>query len=342
MVPIELPEGMQRIHFSFPPAARSGSTVVRIHALSKWYDGIEVIAPFSLEIPRGQKLALIGPNGAGKSTLMRILAGKDTPTSGEVHYGSSIVIGYYSQESAEAMESGATVEQEAAAACPPELLPKLRNLLGAFLFRDDAIEKPISVLSGGERSRVALLKLLLQPSNLLILDEPTNHLDLTSKDILLEALKKYDGTVIFVSHDRQFLDELADRVLELCCGNVPTLYYGNYAYYLEKKPEKAKMVRSNHRETRSYRLLQLSLLRRFALGKKKKQKKPSSANSNEGKKKSLHVLQRSVQKKNSSILTSRCPMYIQRGKDPCNLSVLEALDQETNALNNEWLEISKR
>jgi len=187
--PIAIPEGMKRIHFAFPSAPRSGRVVLRIRELSKAYGEKQVIGTFSLEVERGQKLALVGPNGAGKSTLMRIVAGAETSFEGELTFGANILVGYFSQESAELMASDSTVEEEAESVCPFEMLPKLRNLLGAFLFRDDDIEKPISVLSGGERSRLALLKLLLKPSNLLVLDEPTNHLDLTSKDILLEALK---------------------------------------------------------------------------------------------------------------------------------------------------------
>jgi len=235
--PIEIPEGMKRIHFAFPPAPRSGHIVMRIEELSKSYGSSLVIKRFSLEIERGQKIALVGPNGAGKSTLMRIIAGVEHEFEGSLTFGANAILAYFSQESAECMESDSTVEEEAESVCPPHMIQKIRNLLGAFLFRDDDIEKPISVLSGGERSRLALLKLLLKPANLLVLDEPTNHLDLTSKDILLEALKKFDGTVIFVSHDRQFLDELADRVLELTYGETPRLYHGNYAYYLEKKSQ---------------------------------------------------------------------------------------------------------
>jgi len=166
---------------------------------------------------------------------MRLIAGTDGNYEGTITLGSGIEIGYFAQDSAEKMSSGLTVEQEAETVCPNDLNPKLRNMLGAFLFRGDDVEKPVSVLSGGERSRLALLKMLLHPANLLVLDEPTNHLDLTSKDVLLEALKSFEGTVLFVSHDRGFIAELADMVLELEAGATPRLYYGDYSYYLEKK-----------------------------------------------------------------------------------------------------------
>jgi len=208
---------------------------VRLENIGKSYGALRVIDNFSLEIERGRKMAFVGPNGAGKSTLMRLLAGTDKDFEGSISLGSGIEIGYFAQDSAEKMSSNRTVEEEAETVCPNELSPKLRNMLGAFLFRGDDVEKSVSVLSGGERSRLALLKMLLHPANLLILDEPTNHLDLTSKDVLLEALRSFEGTVLFVSHDRGFIADLADMVLELEAGTTPRLYYGDYAYYLEKK-----------------------------------------------------------------------------------------------------------
>ena len=166
---------------------------------------------------------------------MRILAGVDRDYEGRLRFGSGVEASYFAQDTAERMARDRTVEEEAESLCPTDLLPKIRNLLGAFLFRGDDIEKSVRVLSGGERSRLALLKMLLHPANLLILDEPTNHLDLTSKDVLLEALKSFAGTVLFVSHDRLFIEELADRVLELEDGASPRWYVGDYRYYLEKK-----------------------------------------------------------------------------------------------------------
>jgi ATP-binding cassette subfamily F protein 3 len=235
IVPIEIPEGMKKIHFSFPPAPHSGKTMVRIEGLHKAYGAHRVIEGLDLEIERGMKVAFVGPNGAGKSTLMRIIAGVDREFEGQVRFGSGVEASFFAQDTAERMVSDRTVEEEAESLCPTDLLPKIRNLLGAFLFRGDDIEKSVHVLSGGERSRLALLKMLLHPANLLILDEPTNHLDLTSKDVLLEALKTFEGTVLFVSHDRAFIEELADRVLELEDGSAPRWYVGDYRYYLEKK-----------------------------------------------------------------------------------------------------------
>jgi ATP-binding cassette subfamily F protein 3 len=186
---------------------------------------------------------VVGHNGAGKSTLLRILAGKDTPTAGELQWGSGVIQGYFSQDQEEVLNPEHSVLEEVEMECPTSLYPKIRDMLGAFLFRGDDIYKPISVLSGGERNRLSLLKLLLQPANVLILDEPTNHLDMTSKDVLLEALTAYPGTVIFVSHDRYFMDGLANRILELRLSFAPRIFPGNYTYYLEKNR------RNNHVRT---------------------------------------------------------------------------------------------
>jgi len=235
IVPIEIPEGMKKIHFKFPAAPHSGRTVLKIEALSKAYGANRVLSGLDLEIERGMKVAFVGPNGAGKSTLMRLISGVDRDFEGSIRFGTGVEAAYFAQDSAEKMTGERSVEEEAESLCPFELLPKIRNLLGAFLFRGDDVEKPIGVLSGGERSRLALLKMLLKPANLLVLDEPTNHLDLTSKDVLLEALKSFEGTVLFVSHDRDFIEALADRVLGLEAGSTPRWYVGNYRYYLEKK-----------------------------------------------------------------------------------------------------------
>ena len=231
---IEVPETLKKIHFHFPPPPPSGKKVLQIEELTKSYGTLKVFSDLSFILEKGEKLAVVGPNGAGKSTLLRILAGRDEATSGKVLYGSGVRTGYFSQEQNEELDMTHSVIEEIEGECPTSLFPRIRDMLGAFLFRGDEVYKSVSVLSGGERNRLALLKLLLRPSNLLILDEPTNHLDLTSKDVLLEALKKFPGTVVFVSHDRYFMDGLATKVLELRLGNSPRLYVGNYTYYLDK------------------------------------------------------------------------------------------------------------
>ncbi len=233
--PIVIPEGMKKVHFSFPAPPHAGKIALTLDRLSKSYGEKRVVDELSLVVDSGSKIAFVGRNGAGKSTLMRIIANVEKNHSGTLRYGTGITIGYFSQDVADALDESRTVEAEAEAACPTHLIPGLRNMLGAFLFRGDDIQKSVRVLSGGERSRLALLKMLLHPANLLVLDEPTNHLDLDSKDVLLDALVRFPGTVLFVSHDRFFIEGLADRVLELSCGDVPRLYHGDYAYYLDKK-----------------------------------------------------------------------------------------------------------
>jgi ATP-binding cassette subfamily F protein 3 len=234
MVRIEDPPVHKTLHFSFPEAPRSGRLSLRIEDLAKTYGDKSVFTDVSLDLSRGEKWALVGPNGAGKSTLMRLLAGREKADRGSIRYGSGVQLGYYCPEEVENLENGKTVEELATDWAPTEMIPHLRSLLGAFLFRGDDVYKAVEVLSGGEKSRLALLRLLLQPTNLLFLDEPTNHLDLQSKDILLDALKGYGGTVVFVSHDRNFIAALAQRIAELGDGQVRP-YSGDYDYYLWRK-----------------------------------------------------------------------------------------------------------
>lgn len=234
IVPIEIPDSLKKIHFKFPPAPHSGQIVLRLNGLTKSYDGAtNVLDKLNLQLENGERLVVVGHNGAGKSTLLRIIAGVDKDFSGEIIPGAGVQIGYFSQDSAETIKGSESVLQSIENICPLELVPKARDMLGAFLFRGDDVFKSLDVLSGGEKSRVALLRLLLKPINLLVLDEPTNHLDMHSKDALLEALKDFGGTVVFVSHDRGFIQDLATRVLELKPGSARN-FLGGYEYYLER------------------------------------------------------------------------------------------------------------
>jgi ATP-binding cassette subfamily F protein 3 len=231
---IEAPPVHKTLHFSFPEAPRSGRLGAQIEDLYKTYGGKTVFAGAGLTLSRGEKWALVGPNGVGKSTLMRLMAGREKADSGTIRYGSGVQVGYYCPEEVERLEEANTIEELVTDWAPMEMVPHLRSLLGAFLFRGDDVYKTVAVLSGGEKSRLALLRLLLQPTNLLFLDEPTNHLDLQSKDILLDALKRYSGTVVFVSHDRNFIDALADRIAEVGGGQIRS-FPGDYAYYQWRK-----------------------------------------------------------------------------------------------------------
>ena len=234
MVRIEIPESLKKIHFTFPPAPHSGRLVLRMNDICKSYDGSKnVLNHLDLVLENSQRLVVAGKNGAGKSTLLRIIAGVDSDFSGEIIPGAGVKIGYFSQDNAETIKGKETILEYLEARAPLELIPKLRDMLGAFLFRGDDVYKSLDVLSGGEKSRIALLQLLLSPVNLLVLDEPTNHLDIHSKDVLLTALKDFGGTVIFVSHDRGFIEQLATVVLELKPGEFK-YFPGDYVYYLEQ------------------------------------------------------------------------------------------------------------
>ena len=236
---IVLPESMKKIHFHFPQPPHSGKQVLRVEGLYKAYGEHRVINNLDLQLEAGEKLVIAGRNGAGKSTLMRIIAGIDPDYTGIIDYGSGVAAGYFSQDVDSVLRPENNVLDEIESSAPTHLIPDVRNMLGAFLFRGDDIYKSTEVLSGGEKNRLSLLKLLLHPSNLLILDEPTNHLDLQSKQVLLEALQNYSGTLIFVSHDRYFIDRLATKVLEIEDGT-HRLYPGDYEYYLWRKQQEAE------------------------------------------------------------------------------------------------------
>jgi len=224
---VEVPSHLETLSFSFPDPGHSPNDMVRIENLCKSFGDNVIFNNFSLYLAKGKRLAVTGHNGAGKSTLLRIIAGADSAYSGTVRLGPGVNIGYYSQDTADSLDMDGTVFSQVSAYGTEG---RIRSALGAFLFHGDDIYKKTSVLSGGERSRLALLKILLQPVNLLILDEPTNHLDINSKTMLLNALAEYKGTIIFVSHDTQFIRELATSILYLGHGE-PQLIEGDYDYF---------------------------------------------------------------------------------------------------------------
>lgn len=243
---IEIPESLKKIHFSFPPAPHSGNIVLRMSEITKSYDGsFNVLDNLELLLEKGERLVVAGHNGAGKSTLLRIVAGVDKNFTGNIETGAGVSIGYFSQDNAETISGTASVLEHIESIAPLELIPKVRDMLGAFLFRGDDVNKSLNVLSGGEKTRVALLQLLLRPVNLLILDEPTNHLDMHSKDVLLSALKDFGGTVIFVSHDRGFIQDLATRVLELTPGKFRN-FKGDYEYYMQRLADEEAGIVGNY------------------------------------------------------------------------------------------------
>lgn len=236
---VELPPEEEKVVFDFPKPPRGGDDVAIIEKLGKhWTNSegkdIKVFENLTVTVTRGQKIAVVGVNGAGKSTLLKVIVGQTQPTSGSIKLGPSISAGYFSQFSLDVLNPENTAFDEVRKNLPQASDGYIRNLLAAFLFRGDDVKKKIKFLSGGEKSRLVLAVIFSSNNNFLVLDEPTNHLDISSREILMEALKRYEGTVMFVSHDRHFLHELTQEVLEVDKGGV-NIYPGNYKYYLEKK-----------------------------------------------------------------------------------------------------------
>jgi ATP-binding cassette subfamily F protein 3 len=231
---IEIPEEEKTVHFSFPQPKPSGRIVAEFSNVAKSYGDHKVFEKVSFMIERGERVALVGVNGAGKSTLIKLLAGQEPLTAGEYKLGHNVEPDYFAQDQYKELDPEARILDDLGELSSSSTQTQLRSLLGCFLFSGDDVFKRIGVLSGGERNRYALLKMLLHPANFLLLDEPTNHLDLRAKDVLLEALVKYTGTVVFVSHDRYFIDKLATRVFEIGDGKVE-IYPGNYEDYLWRK-----------------------------------------------------------------------------------------------------------
>ena len=231
---IEIPEEEKVVHFSFPQPKPSGRIVAEFSGVAKSYGSHQVFSKVNFMIERGERIALVGVNGAGKSTLIKLLAGQEPLTAGQYKLGHEVHADYFAQDQYKELDPEARILDDLGALSPSSTQTHLRSLLGCFLFSGDDVFKRIGVLSGGERNRYALLKMLLHPANFLLLDEPTNHLDMRAKDVLLEALEKYTGTVVFVSHDRYFIDKLATRVFEIGDGKVE-LYPGNYEDYLWRK-----------------------------------------------------------------------------------------------------------
>jgi ATP-binding cassette subfamily F protein 3 len=228
------PEGLRTVHFRFPQPGRSGRIVLQARGVSKSYGELKVYDSLDLAIERGRKVALVGPNGAGKSTLMKLLAGTEPCDSGEIVTGHNVTVGYFAQDQTQVLDPERTVLEEMMAVSPTDLVPQLRAILGSFLFSGDTVEKRTAVLSGGERNRLALAKLLVHPANCLLLDEPTNHLDINAKEVLLDALSDYSGTLVLVAHDRYILDRLPEEVIEVGACTA-TRYIGNYEDYLRQK-----------------------------------------------------------------------------------------------------------
>ena len=227
-------EDLATLNIKFPPAPRSGQIVAEIKEVGKSFGQKHIFSGADFTIERGQKIALVGRNGEGKTTMARMIIGELETTEGSIRLGANVNIGYYAQNQDDLMDGEFTVFDTLDRVAVGDIRTRLRDILGAFLFRGEDIDKKVKVLSGGERSRLAMARLMLEPYNLLVLDEPTNHMDMRSKDILKRAIQKYDGTVIVVSHDRDFLDGMVDRIYEFRDGGVKE-YLGGIYYFLEKR-----------------------------------------------------------------------------------------------------------
>ncbi|MEO0811925.1 MAG: ABC-F family ATP-binding cassette domain-containing protein, partial [Myxococcota bacterium] len=231
------------IHLNLPKPPRSGDSVLEVEDLSKHYGNHVVYSGLNFSLRRGEKVALVGPNGAGKSTLLKILAGELDPTAGECRLGHNVSRYYFAQHQSDLLAPDATPLSVLREAMPLEQESRVRGILGSFLFRGDDVDKPIRVLSGGERARVVLARMLAQPQNLLLLDEPTNHLDLQARSVLESALDTFEGSVVIVSHDRYFINRIAKRIVEIQPGGSATSYLGDYDYYAWKKEEASERAR---------------------------------------------------------------------------------------------------
>ena len=227
-------EDLATLNIKFPPAPRSGQIVAEIKEVGKAFGPKRIFSDANFTIERGQKIALVGRNGEGKTTMARMIIGELEATEGTIRLGANVNIGYYAQNQDDLMDGEFTVFDTLDRVATGDIRTRLRDILGAFLFRGEDIDKKVKVLSGGERSRLAMARLMLEPYNLLVLDEPTNHMDMRSKDILKRAIQKYDGTVIVVSHDRDFLDGMVDKIYEFRDGGVK-VYLGGIYYFLEKR-----------------------------------------------------------------------------------------------------------
>ena len=276
MQTIKIEKAAKKAAIYFPKCPRSGDKVVNIENLTKKYEEIDVFSNLDFTLHRGEKIALVGVNGAGKSTLSRLISKKERPTAGIVHLGHKVNLAFFSQESSENLNYNNSIWEEISAESSSMTTGERRNLLGAFLFSGDTVYKPIGVLSGGEKSRLALAKILMQESNFLILDEPTNHLDIITKELFQRALLKYSGTILIVSHDRYFLDNLINRIIEIRDGRIYD-YPGNYSYFIEKRAQLLVKINDGDLSTKTKKVEQ-SKLKVKTLNKLKKRKEAEERN----------------------------------------------------------------
>ena len=313
---------------------QSGRDVLMIENLRVGYDGKQVGNAYNFSVYKGDRIAIVGRNGIGKSTLIKTIAKKQNAISGSVHYGSKVSLGYYDQKQAE-FESSKTILNELWDEYPLMKEAEVRTVLGRFLFRGDSVLKIVRDLSGGEKARLQLAKLMLEKNNLLVLDEPTNHLDITSKQVLEDALENYEGTIVFVSHDRYFINKIANKVLDIT-GDDYSIYLGNYDYYLEKREQELIAKKLKEEKTDE---VQEKVANDYALGKEEKKRIRKLERTREELLEKIESLEEKVTIVNNELTKEE--VYTDAIKVQEYNEELRSLNQEIEDLNNTWLEIEE-
>ena len=313
---------------------QSGRDVLMIENLKVGYDGKQVGNAYNFSVYKGDRIAIVGRNGIGKSTLIKTIAKKQNAIGGSVHYGSKVSLGYYDQKQAE-FESSKTILNELWDEYPLMKEAEIRTVLGRFLFRGDSVLKIVRDLSGGEKARLQLAKLMLEKNNLLVLDEPTNHLDITSKQVLEDALENYEGTIVFVSHDRYFINKIANKVLDIT-GDDYNIYLGNYDYYLEKREQELIAKKLKEEKTDE---VQEKVANHYVLGKEEKKRIRKLERTREELLEKIESLEEKVTLVNNELTKEE--VYTDAIKVQEYNEELRSLNQEIEDLNNTWLEIEE-